>query len=424
MARPALKPWLAGLLAAVLLLLPPSPAFAWPSWLPNTPSQPTPTTTKPGLGSAGLQEVAPPGGVQELRRALDKHRPKLELIAPSDGSVVDADQLELTVKVSDWPLSNSPDLGIGPHVVLQVDDQAPLRLFESDNGILSLELPELSPGSHRFSAWAAYPWGEAVTSPGAAITWQLHRWQPLAGTQPDQDAPWLVPVAPTAWRSGQPLLLDWLIWNAPLQNLREGDQRWKLRLSLNGDSVLVDQQEAIWLKSPPTKGGLSVQMELLDGLGEPITPVFNNRLIHIKARSGERPAWLKNHLSAAELASLSGVPPEPEPEPEQEPEPKPEPEPEAPLQPTPEPEPEPEPNPASEAESTAAADPEPLIKPNSDPDQEHDQIPTAAETSPPISPPMSDPISSPSLPPSSSDEPPLIPQSSLGGSARELIELN
>ena len=441
MAGPALRPWLAALLAAVLLLLTPSPALAWPSWLPNTPSQSTQTTTRPGLGSAGLQEVAPPGGVQELRRALDKHRPKLELIAPSDGTVVDADQLELTVKVSDWPLYNSQDFGLGPHMVLQIDDQAPLRLFESENGILSIELPELSPGSHRFSAWAAYPWGEAVTSPGAAITWQLHRWQPLAGTQPDQDAPWLVPVGPTAWRNGQPLLLDWLIWNAPLQNLREGDQRWKLRVSLNGDSVLVDQQEAIWLKSPAANAGLSVQMELLDGLGEPITPVFNNRLIHIKARSGERPAWLKNRLSAAELAHLSGVPPEPEPEPEAEPDPDPEPEPEAQPKLETEPEPEsdpqaepeltaePEPNPAPNAESKAAEDPEPLIKPTSDQDPEQVQGPTSAETSVPASEPPSKPRSEPSLKspmstPSSSDEPLLIPQSSLGGSARDLIELN
>jgi hypothetical protein len=195
-------------------------------------------------------------------------------------------------------------------VVLQIDDQPPRRLSESDDGLLKVSLAELNPGSHRFSAWAAYPWGEAVNSPGATISWRLHRWQSLPGTQPDQEAPWLVPIVPTSWRSGQPLLLNWLIWNAPLQNLREGDQRWKLRLSLDGNSVLVDQQEAIWLKGPSQPGGVSVQMELLDGLGEPLTPVFNNRLIHIEGRSGERAAWYKNHLSDGELATLSGTAPE------------------------------------------------------------------------------------------------------------------
>ena len=307
MARLALRPWLGSLLVAALLILPVSTANALPNWLPNKASQASQASPRTGYK---LQEIAPPGGVQELRRSLDKHRPKLRLLSPVDDAVVEADPITLEMEISDWPLNQDSALGFGPHVVLQIDDQPPRRLSESDDGLLKVSLAELNPGSHRFSAWAAYPWGEAVNSPGATISWRLHRWQSLPGTQPDQEAPWLVPIVPTSWRSGQPLLLNWLIWNAPLQNLREGDQRWKLRLSLDGNSVLVDQQEAIWLKGPSQPGGVSVQMELLDGLGEPLTPVFNNRLIHIEGRSGERAAWYKNHLSDGELATLSGTAPE------------------------------------------------------------------------------------------------------------------
>ena len=307
MARLALRPWLGSLLVAALLILPVSTANALPNWLTNKASQASQASPRTGYK---LQEIAPPGGVQELRRSLDKHRPKLRLLSPVDDAVVEADPITLEMEISDWPLNQDSALGFGPHVVLQIDDQPPRRLSESDDGLLKVSLAELNPGSHRFSAWAAYPWGEAVNSPGATISWRLHRWQSLPGTQPDQEAPWLVPIVPTSWRSGQPLLLNWLIWNAPLQNLREGDQRWKLRLSLDGNSVLVDQQEAIWLKGPSQPGGVSVQMELLDGLGEPLTPVFNNRLIHIEGRSGERAAWYKNHLSDGELATLSGTAPE------------------------------------------------------------------------------------------------------------------
>ncbi len=317
MARLALRPWLGGLLVAALLILPVSTANALPNWLPNKASQASQASPRTGYK---LQEIAPPGGVQELRRSLDKHRPKLRLLSPVDGAVVDADPITLEMEISDWPLNQDSALGFGPHVVLQIDDQPPRRLSESDDGLLKVSLAELNPGSHRLSAWAAYPWGEAVNSPGATISWRLHRWQSLPGTQPDQEAPWLVPIVPTSWRSGQPILLNWLIWNAPLQNLREGDQRWKLRLSLDGNSVLVDQQEAIWLKGPSQPGGVSVQMELLDGLGEPLTPVFNNRLIHIEGRSAERAAWYKNHLSDGELATLSGTAPEQSAVPVQDPE--------------------------------------------------------------------------------------------------------
>ena len=455
MARLALRHWLGSVLAAALFLLAVSPAIALPAWIPQKASQPQQTTAKSG---SGLQEVAPPGGVQELRRSLDKHHPQLRLLSPKDGAVVKADPLTLELEISDWPLHQDDDLGFGPHVVVQIDDQPPQRLAESENGLLRVTLAELNPGSHRFSAWAAYPWGEAVTTPGAAITWKLHRWQALAGTQPGQDAPWLVPIAPTSWRSGQPLLLNWLIWNAPLQNLRDGDQRWKLRLSLDGNSVLVDQQEAIWLKGPSHSDGVTVQMELLDGLGEPISPVFNNRVIHIGSRSGERAAWTKNHLRDQELAILSGTPPakapvqRPDPEPMADMTDQAEPAAEstervvssasesegsevaetlktaAAETTTPDsdpvildvkqvdavPETSSEANNNVEANSNAEQDPKPTVGPETEsrPDLQTSGLPVMSEQV------------EPTIDSRDDREPLLIPQSSLGGSARELLELN
>ena len=455
MARLALRHWLGSVLAAALFLLAVSPAIALPDWIPHKASQPQQTTARSG---SGLQEVAPPGGVQELRRSLDKHHPRLRLLSPDDGAVVNAEPLTLELEISDWPLLQDDDLGFGPHVVVQVDDQPPQRLAESENGLLRVSLAELNPGSHRFSAWAAYPWGEAVTTPGAAITWKLHRWQALAGTQPGQDAPWLVPIAPTSWRSGQPLLLNWLIWNAPLQNLRDGDQRWKLRLSLDGNSVLVDQQDAIWLKGPSHSDSVTVQMELLDGLGEPISPVFNNRVIHIGSRSGERAAWTKNHLRDQELAILSGTPQAKAPVQRPDPEPM--------TDTTDQAEPaaegtervvssasESEESDVAEALKTAAAE---TTTPDSDPasvdvkqvdavpetsseannnvqansNTEQDPQPTGGpETESRPEPQTSDlPVMSeqagPTIDSHDDREPLLIPQSSLGGSARELLELN
>ena len=455
MARLALRHWLGSVLAAALFLLAVSPAIALPAWIPHKASQPQQTTAKSG---SGLQEVAPPGGVQELRRSLDKHHPQLRLLSPKDGAVVKANPLTLELEISDWPLHQDDDLGFGPHVVVQIDDQPPQRLAESEDGLLRVTLAELNPGSHRFSAWAAYPWGEAVTTPGAAITWKLHRWQALAGTQPGQDAPWLVPIAPTSWRSGQPLLLNWLIWNAPLQNLRDGDQRWKLRLSLDGNSVLVDQQDAIWLKGPSHSDGVTVQMELLDGLGEPISPVFNNRVIHIGSRSGERAAWTKNHLRDQELAILSGTPPakapvqRPDPEPIADMTDQAEPAAEstervvssasesegsevaetlktaAAETTTPDsdpvildvkqvdavPETSSEANNNVEANSNAEQDPKPTVGPETEsrPDLQTSGLPVMSEQV------------EPTIDSRDDREPLLIPQSSLGGSARELLELN
>jgi hypothetical protein len=92
------------------------------------------------------------------------------------------------------------------------------------------------------------------------------------------------------------------------KTLRDGDGRWRLRLSVDGDSFLVDQQDALWLKSSASSAGSLVQMELLNGVGEPITPEFNNQLIHQSGKKTAPPTWLKARLTEEELARLSGTP--------------------------------------------------------------------------------------------------------------------
>lgn len=306
MPHRGLKTLLLGvLLAGTLLLVAPMASQARPGWLSRGATVDAPLPSRAPSGR--LQEVAPPGAVQDLRRKLSVHHPQLKLLRPADGSVINSDGVDLELAVQDWPVSRDLQLGLGPHVAVQVDDRPPIRLDQMKDGQVQLHLDGLAPGSHRFSAWAAYPWGEAVKTPGAAIQGRWHLWQQLAGTQPEPDAPWLVPIPASGSESRQPLLLDWLIWNAPLQNLRDGDGRWRLRISLDGDSFLVDHQDALWLKGSGSSGS-TVQMELLNARGEPLQPVFNNRLMRIEPDRDEHPAWLKAHLSDAELQRLSGEP--------------------------------------------------------------------------------------------------------------------
>ena len=295
----------------------PASALALPGlpWAGRPPSSDRsgPAKAIPASGPVGrLQEVAAPGAVQQLRNHLAGRHPRLTLKGPADNAVLTGQDWTLQLEVEDWPLTHDPDLGLGPHIAVQIDEQPPLRFSDVSDGpgagsTLNATLPALSPGSHRLSAYAAYPWGEAVKSPGASIQWRLHQLQALQGTQPEQDAPWLVMVSPADLGENDPLLLDWLVWNAPLQNLRDGDGRWRLRVTANGDSFLVDRQEAIWLRQTGTSTPMgTVQMELLDGIGDPIAPVFNNQLRAVPARATPRPAWLKPRLSDGELARMLG----------------------------------------------------------------------------------------------------------------------
>jgi hypothetical protein len=349
--------WRQGLLTLLCVALLVLPVGYGPiSWKRATP--PADGLLQTQAPSGRLQEVAPPGAVQQLQEALALRRPQVTIEAPRDGANLPAGPIKLSLKVRDWPLVNAGELGLGPHVVVQVDDLPAIRLSG-----LELELPPLSPGSHRITAYAARPWGEAVKSPGAWSQIRVHRVtaNPLAIPQPG--TPQLIPVSPADLAGSEPLLLDWLLLDAPLQGLRDNDGSWRLRVSVNGDSFLVDQNSPLWLKGWQP-GSNSLLLELVDGLGEPLNPPFNS-LVREVVLDPSKPglAWQKGRLAEGELAQLLGTaPPEPpaqtptQPEPEPEPEPESEPEPELVPEPVPElePEPEPEPEPVAEPEPVPA----------------------------------------------------------------------
>ena len=343
--------WRKGLLTLLFVALLVLPVGYGPiSWKRATP--PADGLLQTQAPSGRLQEVAPPGAVQQLQEALALRRPQVTIVEPRDGANLPAGPIKLSLQVRDWPLVDAGELGLGSHVVVQVDDLPAIRLSG-----LELELPSLSPGSHRITAYAARPWGEAVKSPGAWSQIRVHRVtaNPLAIPQPG--TPQLLPVSPADLAGSEPLLLDWLLLDAPLQGLRDNDGSWRLRVSVNGDSFLVDQNSPLWLKGWQP-GSNSLLLELVDGLGEPLNPPFNS-LVREVVLDPSKPGlgWQKGRLAEGELAQLLGTaPPEPPAQTPTQPEPEPEPEPELELEPElePEPESEPEPEPVAEPEPVPA----------------------------------------------------------------------
>lgn len=342
--RRLLRPGMAVLLGLALLVAPVSPSLAAP-WgkqraEPNSPS-----------GAASLlQEVAPPGAAQQLSDQLRGKQPQLSVVSPKPGSQVGAGDWTLQLRLDDWPVLESSELGAGPHVVVQLDHQEPQRIFATDSkGLISVSMPALTPGSHHLSAFAALPWGEAAAGKNARIQWQLYRGLATPEALPDLDAPQLVAVPPQQLAAGAAVPINWFLFNAPLQHLRDGDEQWRLRLSLDGSSVVLDRAQSLWLK-PLKAGEHFLKLELLDGDGNPLQPAFNSLVQELRipvSRAGA-PALFSSRLSADQLAELSDPNYQPTPEPEPEPAADPEPE------PTPEPAPEPE----AEAKTEPAAEPQ------------------------------------------------------------------
>ncbi|MBM5793366.1 MAG: hypothetical protein FJ049_05285 [Cyanobacteria bacterium M_surface_7_m2_037] len=276
-------------------------------------SGPGPSAASPGNLSAtppagALQEVAPPGAVQQLNERLNERAPQVRVLAPQDNALLPAGPWSLKLQVSDWPLSDAGALGLGPHLMVQLDDQEPLRITSS-KAAASVPMPDLRPGSHRITVYAARPWGEAVKAPGASAQIRVHRVARNAAELPASGSAQLIAASPDAQQAMEPVLIDWLLLDAPLQNLRGDDARWRLRISVNGDSFLVDRQTPLWLKGFK-RGSNAVQLELLDGRGDPLNPPFNSVVREVVIGSaGPQPAWLRPRLSATDLALLSGEQP-------------------------------------------------------------------------------------------------------------------
>jgi len=395
---------------------------------PATPlsAQSVAATSKP---SGQLQEVAPPGAVQQLSDRLNERAPQVVVLSPADDSTLPAGPWALRLKVEDWPLIPTGGKELGPHVVVQLDDQEPMRV-SSGAELSALSMPELQPGSHRLTVYAARPWGETVKSPGASTQIRLHRVARNASQLPVQGSPQLIAAGPNDLQHSEPVLIDWLLIDTPLQHLRDDDAHWRLRVSINGDSFLVDRQTPLWLKGFK-RGSNAVQLELLDGRGDPLNPPFNSLVKEVVIDGSPRPIWQNASLNSSELASLSGEPlPNPEPAPKAEPAPEPEPEVAAPVIEAPVIE-----APAAEAPvepetaaptAPAAAKPAQTVQAETAGELES-QVPAPVPASAPAATPEPQPTPAPQPEPSivkpmqESPANTISPSSKLSGSARDLV---
>jgi hypothetical protein len=283
----------------------PLPAQAWS--LPGRSAGSPPVATPAAL--KGLLEVAPPAAVQQLAEALGPRQPRITILEPRDGALLPDAPWTLRLAVEDWPLVDAGSLGLGSHLMVQLDNGLPQPLLET-----TALMPPLSPGSHRFTVYAVRPWGEVVKAPGAFRQIRLHRVAANPLALPAEGSPQLLAVSPWQANAGEPVLLDWLLIDAPLQNLRADDARWRLRVTVNGDSFLVNQQTPLWLKGWKS-GSNAVLLELVDGRGEPLNPPFNSVVREVRLNPGSpRPPWLGPRLDGPTLARMLGELPSAEPE--------------------------------------------------------------------------------------------------------------
>ncbi|WP_072927465.1 hypothetical protein, partial [Microcystis aeruginosa] len=237
---------------------------------------PTSETSNLPVVQGRISEVAPPVLIQELRPSLDRYAPQVTILSPLAEQVFDDPQVTVKLQVSDLPIFQDDTLKLGPHLSLIVDNEPAAAIYDLKQPII---LENLAPGTHTLRVLALRPWQESFKNDGAFAETTFHILTKTGKNAPDHNLPLLTYSHPQGIYGAEPILLDFYLSNAPLRlsNTANGDnnlQDWRIRVTVNGESFLLDTWEPIYLKGF-NKGNNWVQLEFIDGKGNKIENEFN-----------------------------------------------------------------------------------------------------------------------------------------------------
>ncbi|MGA1603395.1 MAG: hypothetical protein ACO4CG_14055 [Prochlorothrix sp.] len=254
-----------------------------------------------------LQEVPPPDPIQRLQANYDRRLPQVQILEPAPDTVIQDETLTVKIAVQGYDLFRVPELDLGPHLAWVLDDRPAEALYDLSQ---PLKLTNLSPGSHTLRVFAVRPWGESYQNWGAFAQVTFHRYAPTPPWVPQPDRPLLTPHLPQGFYGAEPIVLDFVLTQAPLRILAPEDdpsQTWTLRCVLNGETFTLPAWEPIYLQGLQT-GTNWLQMTLLDGTGEPWSNGGFNTVVQAfeYQPGGEdgRSRLMRGELSAEELALL------------------------------------------------------------------------------------------------------------------------
>jgi hypothetical protein len=237
---------------------------------------PTSETSNLPVVQGRISEVAPPVLIQELRPSLERYAPQVTILSPLAEQVFDDTQVTVKLQVSDLPIFQDDTLKLGPHLSLIVDNEPAAAIYDLKQPII---LENLAPGTHTLRVLALRPWQESFKNDGAFAETTFHILTKTGKNAPDHNLPLLTYSSPQGIYGAEPILLDFYLSNAPLRlsNTANGDnnlQDWRIRVTVNGESFLLDTWEPIYLKGF-AKGNNWVQLEFIDGKGNKIENEFN-----------------------------------------------------------------------------------------------------------------------------------------------------
>lgn len=262
-------------LMAVILVLGVTSCGSGPG--PETPPSYSRSPVLQTQPTTNIEEVAPPPVIQELRQILEIYQPQVTILSPQPDELFDDNTVTVDLAVEDLPLFKDPQLGLGPHLEVILDNQPLTRIYDLKEPLVLADLP---PGTHTLRVFADRPWDESFKNEGAYAETTFHLFTKTEDNNPSRALPLLTYNSPDGSYGAEPILLDFYLRGAPLhlvaQEYPDDDiLDWRIRCTINGESFYLDQWQSIYLKGfKPGKNW--VQLEFIDELGRGVNNEFNN----------------------------------------------------------------------------------------------------------------------------------------------------
>ncbi|KZL48346.1 hypothetical protein A2T98_18445 [Nodularia spumigena CENA596] len=233
--------------------------------------------------SQQFSEVSPPEVIQELRLTLENYRPQVTFLSPQPDEILQDSKVTVNFQVKDIPIFKDPELELGPHLHVILDNQPYIAVYDVNKPLV---LPEVSPGTHTLRVFASRPWHESFKNEGAYAQTTFHIFTKTEDNNPDPTLPVLTYSRPKGSYGAEPILLDFYLTNAPLHLVAEDNPNdtvsdWRIRCTINDESFILDRWQPIYLKGfKPGKNW--IKLEFLDNQGNPLKNAFNTtaRLIN------------------------------------------------------------------------------------------------------------------------------------------------
>ena len=265
--------------------------------------------SNPAAPSAGdISEVSPPETIQILRQALEGYQPQVTIVSPQPDEVLQDNTLTARFQVQDLPIFKHPQLDLGPHLQVILDNQPSLAVYDLNQPLV---LPDLAPGTHTLRVFASRPWNESFKNEGAYAQTTFHVFAKTQDNNPDPAQPLLTYSYPQGSYGAEPILLDFYLTNAPLhlaaqESPNDAIADWRIRCTVNSNSFILDRWQSIYLTGfKPGKNW--VQLEFLDEKGNTVKNVFNStiRLINYEQNGKDTLSKIvRGELSATEARGI------------------------------------------------------------------------------------------------------------------------